>query len=401
MPAGYEAKGIAGLEAGLTAASGGGAEAPFARVIVDGKPYVVSTQEARALLQDVVPVCKCFPAGTKIATPHGTVPIEKLHVGDRVLAENPKSGKVEAEPVQAVIVRPVSPLLALELSDGSTLTVQPEHYFWLDGGVGLHGAGWLQARQMRRGDRLRTVSGHDVTVVGIRWHVGHAVVYTLTVAKDHTFFVGSARVLVHNGSIQCSLSDYAPYQGNAFTGIVFGRGIKGADGLQLMYQFADIGERAAQEATDFYGSFASAFLGQFGSAYRWTEADIRKYLTSKMTFAVNGSRNAVAINYMTLENVAGLSNAAKNALREDIYTALEKAAGSDWTIIKADPGEHAEMAMYRYISEMTSVAPSVRSAKVIGISNYNGVCSGQCKPFFGGNTSVAKPVVIYYYGKRT
>jgi len=37
-------------------------------------------------------------------------------------------------------------------------------------------------------------------VVGLRRNVGEAVVYTLTVAKDHTFFVGAARVLVHNAS---------------------------------------------------------------------------------------------------------------------------------------------------------------------------------------------------------
>ena len=35
-------------------------------------------------------------------------------------------------------------------------------------------------------------------VEGVRYNVGRAVVYTLTVGTDHTFFVGAARVLVHN-----------------------------------------------------------------------------------------------------------------------------------------------------------------------------------------------------------
>jgi len=47
-------------------------------------------------------------------------------------------------------------------------------------------------------NRLCTASGSPVMVVGLRRNVGHAVVYTLTVANDHTFFVGAARVLVHN-----------------------------------------------------------------------------------------------------------------------------------------------------------------------------------------------------------
>ena len=64
----------------------------------------------------------CFPAGTQVATPHGERAIQSLHVGDRVLAENPASGKVEAEQVQAVIADPVSPLIAVQVSDGSAIT---------------------------------------------------------------------------------------------------------------------------------------------------------------------------------------------------------------------------------------------------------------------------------------
>jgi hypothetical protein len=35
---------------------------------------------------------------------------------------------------------------------------------------------------------------------GLRYNVGHAAVYRLTVAHEHTFFVGTARVLVHNAN---------------------------------------------------------------------------------------------------------------------------------------------------------------------------------------------------------
>jgi len=105
--------------------------------------------------------------------------------------------------VQALIVRPVSELMALDLSDGSVIKVQPDHVFWVDRDPALREQGWLTARRMHQGDRLRTISGRDVTVVRMRGHVGHAVVYTLTVARDHTFFVGSARVLVHNSNAPC------------------------------------------------------------------------------------------------------------------------------------------------------------------------------------------------------
>ncbi len=144
-------------------------------------------------------VCEaCFPTGMTVATPHGARAIESLHVGDLVQAENPATGKVEAEAVQAVIQDPVSPLVAVDLSDGSAITVTADHPFWVDGGAQLAGAGWFAAGRLQAGDELRTAAGAHVMVTGLRRNVGHAVVYTLTVAKDHTFFVGSARVLVHN-----------------------------------------------------------------------------------------------------------------------------------------------------------------------------------------------------------
>jgi len=140
----------------------------------------------------------CFPAGTLVMTPHGQQAIQTLRVGDRVLAEDPMSGTVEAEPVQAVIHDPVSPLIAVDLSDGSAITVTADHPFWVDAGAQLAGPGWFAAGSLRMGDALRTANGTPVMVVGLRRDVGTAVVYTLTVATDHTFFVGPARVLVHN-----------------------------------------------------------------------------------------------------------------------------------------------------------------------------------------------------------
>jgi len=145
----------------------------------------------------------CFPAGTLVATTHGQQPIQMLHVGDQVLSENPVSGTVEIEPVQAVIQDPVSPLVAVQLSDGTAITATADHPFWVELGHDGHHGEWVEAGHLWTGMRLRTAQGTDAPVVGVRQHVGQAAVYTLTVAKDHTFFVGSAQILVHNGN--CSI----------------------------------------------------------------------------------------------------------------------------------------------------------------------------------------------------
>ena len=186
------------------------AQSPGEHLLAGGKRVVeyVGNQAERFLAKLGCRV-RCFPAGTRVATPHGATAIERLHVGDLVLSEDPASGKVEPEAVQAVLARPAAPLLALDLSDGSSLAVQPNHYFWVDGGPGIARATWLQAGELRPGDRLRTADGHGATVLRVRWNQGEARVYTLTVATHHTFFVGAARVLVHNADGQ--LPDCDPF----------------------------------------------------------------------------------------------------------------------------------------------------------------------------------------------
>jgi len=173
---------------------------------VEAAPAADQQQLAQALqtAQDVrgfakAPGCTpCFPAGTLVTTPRGKVAIETLRAGDAVLAEDPKAGVVRAERLERVVVEPALPLVAVDLSDGSVLRATPNHAFWVDGGRGLHGAGWVLAARLEPGDRLRTAGGKRVAVARVLQHAGRAVVYTLTVARDHTFFVGSAQVLVHN-----------------------------------------------------------------------------------------------------------------------------------------------------------------------------------------------------------
>jgi hypothetical protein len=158
-----------------------------------------------------VPGCNaCFAAGTPVDTPRGEVPIDHLHVGDQVLSEDPQTGKVEAERVQAVIHDPAAPLVAVDLTDGSTITTTATHVFWVDAGLGLRAPAWQQAQHLRAGDQLRRADGGVAIVARVRMDAGTAPVYTLTVAKDHTFFVGAAKVLVHNSSckISTTASDY-------------------------------------------------------------------------------------------------------------------------------------------------------------------------------------------------
>jgi len=150
----------------------------------------------------------CFATGTLVATAHGEQAIQTLHVGEMVLSEDPSTHQVDTEPLQRVTHDPRSLLLAVDLSDGSTITTTLTHPFYVDNGVQIAvGGAWLWAEHLQSGDQLRTEDGHQVSVLQVRQGVGYADVWTLTVARDHTFFVGTAQVLVHN-------CDSAPNSGN-------------------------------------------------------------------------------------------------------------------------------------------------------------------------------------------
>ncbi len=217
-----------------------------------------------------------FPAGTLVATPRGEQAIQTLRVGEQVLAEDPHTGKVEAEAVQAVLVDPVSPLLAVQFSDGSAITVTANHPIYVDRGVKLAGPGWARAGDLRPGDEVRTVRDHDVMVMGFRRNAGRALVYTLTVAKDHTFwgeshsdhtfFVGTARVLVHNADGPCGevVGDIRKFSDYALVGdkapVFASAGYTAADAQELLdlyltqarERFA-AGDYALKGAPDQYG----------------------------------------------------------------------------------------------------------------------------------------------------
>jgi len=196
--------------------------------------------------RDALEGCTCFPAGTLVATPHGSRAIDALHVGDTVLSEDPATGKVEAEVVQAVIADGTKPVMSLALSDGGAITVTADHPFWVDAGHLLLTPGWLHAGQLRVGDRLRTANGTEAVVVGLRRDVGRVAVYSLTVARDHTFFVGNAQVLVHNANTAACDA--------IFNGIRDGQQLPTDQALKLAIDYLGPGYREVGHGTGRYVS---------------------------------------------------------------------------------------------------------------------------------------------------
>ncbi len=134
----------------------------------------------------------CFAAGTPVKTIDGLRPIESLHVGDKVLAQNTRTGALSFRAVTAVHHNPPGKTLRLRIG-AEEIKPSVFHRFW------KAGRGWVMARDLKPGDVIRALGGRaDLVAVESE---GEEPVFNLDVSEDHSFFVGSGAVLVHDNSL--------------------------------------------------------------------------------------------------------------------------------------------------------------------------------------------------------
>ena len=148
----------------------------------------------------------CFVAGTPIATPYGTVPIEDLCPGDTVLTKNMRTGVVEPQPILNTFTNEAQEMVHITV-DYETISTTREHPFYSP----THN-GWIAACQLRAGDYLVSVNGQLVVVEQIQHEsLSEPVpVYNIEVANNNNYFSGNnASVLVHN---RCNIN--SQYAGN-------------------------------------------------------------------------------------------------------------------------------------------------------------------------------------------
>jgi hypothetical protein len=134
----------------------------------------------------------CFGRGTLVRGLTGPIAIETLQVGDVVLTADTTTGALSYQPIVAIHHNP--PAAALKIDLGSdTVVATGIHRLW------KVGKGWVMARDLRPGERLRTVGG----TVEVKSVTAEKVqpVFNLEVAEGHDFFVGERGVLAHDDSL--------------------------------------------------------------------------------------------------------------------------------------------------------------------------------------------------------
>jgi hypothetical protein len=145
-----------------------------------------------------------FLPGTPVLLADGsTRPIEKVKIGDLVLATDPITGVTAAKPVIDTIYGAGGKQLVDVTvdTDGdrgantATITATHNHPFWVP-----ELAGWIAAGQLSPQQWLRTSAGTYVQISAVRHYAANARVHNLTVADIHTYYVaaGEASALVHN-----------------------------------------------------------------------------------------------------------------------------------------------------------------------------------------------------------
>ncbi|MDA0632516.1 GH-E family nuclease [Nonomuraea sp. MCN248] len=145
-----------------------------------------------------------FVPGTPVLMADGSRKvIEDVKVGDHVLAADPGTGRMEAQPVTALIsshgrkhlVRITVDLDGDRGTAADVVEATAEHPFWLPALKE-----WVPAGQLEAGAWLRTSAGTYVQISAIQHRTATQRVHNLTIDDFHTYYVvaGDQAILVHN-----------------------------------------------------------------------------------------------------------------------------------------------------------------------------------------------------------
>jgi hypothetical protein len=136
----------------------------------------------------------CFTGDTLIAVDGGFVRFDEINIGDMVWAYNYNTGETALKEVLNVLVSVNTEIISLEAENGEVIKTTAYHPFYVDG------KDWVRAGNLAAGDKITTLDGGTITIIGISTErfAEPVVVYNLTVADFHTYFVGSTGILVHN-----------------------------------------------------------------------------------------------------------------------------------------------------------------------------------------------------------
>jgi RHS repeat-associated protein len=145
--------------------------------------------------------CKnSFSPDTPVLVSDGaSSPISHLRPGDQVVATDTQTGQTARKTITALHINEDTALVDVDIvnSQGKVVTIHTtqNHLFW-DNSAQT----WTPAGNLQPGHGLLAATGTSASVVAVRAFAGRMLMYNLTIADTHTYYVvaGTTPVLVHN-----------------------------------------------------------------------------------------------------------------------------------------------------------------------------------------------------------
>ncbi|UUN28926.1 hypothetical protein KK483_22990 [Streptomyces sp. FIT100] len=169
-------------------------------------------KQAQDRLEKALKKCEehSFLPGTGVLLASGArAPIESVRKGDLVLVTDPATGLTSTRPVKETITterdKDFTRLTVRVNGRTGAVTATDTHPFWMpDKGR------WVDAGDIRSGDRLRNPSGGHLLVTGVHRYEQRQRTHDLTIQDIPTYYVviGGSAVLVHNNDnpVKCHIS---------------------------------------------------------------------------------------------------------------------------------------------------------------------------------------------------
>ena len=133
---------------------------------------------------------QCFAGGTPVLTPTGEQSIETLHPGDLVLTGEGSQGSRRTARILSLHESTAPRTLCLDVGGEAIVTTEGHPFAKV-------GSGWIRAGDLKPGDEILAASG-PARVEAVSNGAAQTV-WNLKLAEDHSYLVGHAGLIVHDG----------------------------------------------------------------------------------------------------------------------------------------------------------------------------------------------------------
>ncbi|MES9863930.1 MAG: putative Ig domain-containing protein [Candidatus Thiodiazotropha sp. LLP2] len=143
-----------------------------------------------------------FEGQTLVTTEEGLVAIKDVKIGDKVWAYNDETGEKSIQEVVHLIEgEGEKNLVDITLKNGEVIHATEGHPFYLP----ELGGKWLKAKDLKKGHQLLGLNNELFVITNLERYKKDVKVYNLTIANDHTYYVGDNQVLSHNAQKVCPI----------------------------------------------------------------------------------------------------------------------------------------------------------------------------------------------------